>query len=1293
MNRSKARRALVLLGFLALASIFALSSIDSIGRSVSPRGASASELENLKTSRSLVSRRQREMRDLYLASRLGLQYGIPKHALPSAMAKMRAMEQTTAGHRGAAVGNLAVSMPALPAQWNLIGPLPMSEKANFTGVAIGDKVAMTGRVTAIAADSHGLIVAGAASGGLWVSTDNGATFVSVFDGQPTQAIGAVALDTTTNPSTIYVGTGEGNGSIDSLYGAGIFKSANLGQTWTSLDPTGQFDRGAFTSLAIDTKTTPGTPRIFAGVTSGFSGNRADAGIFETDASKAGLWFSANGGTTWTQSAESKFGGCDLFGDPLNPAPCPADDVKIDPTNPQNVYVAIDSNGFGLASATVYYSNDGGQTFTAAAFPPALSGHQGRESLAVGPPVGPPNGPANPPGGAVYAMIGATDGGAYVDLLVSFDAGKTWNPNTIMVPIVPSFSANNVTIDGSNPSNFAQSFYDQAMLVSPTDAATVFFGGVGLYKSAGDFGHSWTFLPATGGIHSDIHALTLSPFDGQILAGTDGGLFRFDPTQATPAFISLNQDINAGQIQGIGAHPSDAAKLIAGFQSNGTQLFSGFLQNWSAPDTETGDGGFSFYDLVDGNSLYHAFSLDELNHAEISASYDGGVTWCSAPDKNIPACTVVAPDTKWTPALQAAFVKGDPGPGFYPTLAVDPAVAHRVWFGTHSVYVSTDGMAHWVQQTDQDLTADGTIEGNKCQDQSCSLEDLEFAPSDHTRAWALAMSDLNGISEFELSNTSQADMDLNSNPPHGGFWTDVTSNLDLVLKKTNPALGVLATQATTIAPDPHNPAVAYIGLSGFTADTQVGHIYKTINFGSGWTLADGNSIVAGKIVPNLATGLPDVPVLKILVDSTDDSGTPKACGGNPCSLSVFAATDIGIFHSADGGATWQTFNAGLPAVPIYDMAQNSNGVVFAGTHGRGVYGLGVVAVTPTATPTPTSTPTPTATPTPTLTPTPTHTPTPTPTVTPTATPIPNGAVLTAPSSFTAPATGIGVASKKSTFTIKNSGPKGAGPLTVNVTSSNASLFNITPLMFSLAAGKSVKETVIFTPTAGTNPATATIATNVGNAIVQLNGTGLFAVLTAPPSFTATATGIGLSTNKTSFTIKNSGQKGAGNLTGTVTSDTQLVFGIPIGSFNLAAGKSIAEKVLFKPTGTSNSATATITTNVGTAMVQLSGTGLPGVLSAPTSFAISGKVGVLTTGKLTIKNVGKGILAGSWAPVSSPPYGVAAGPPFTIAAGKSVVIPVTFTAASKGAAPTTAQLVITVTSVGGVGATVTIQGTGK
>src|SRR5208283_402123 len=111
-------------------------------------------------------------------------------------------------------------------------------------------------------------------------------------------------------------------------------------------------------------------------------------------------------------------------------------------------------------------------------------------------------------------------------------------------------------------------------------------------------------------------------------------------------------------------------------------------------------------------------------------------------------------------------------------------------------------------------------------------------------------------------------------------------------------------------------------------------------------------------------------------------------------------------------------------------------------------------------------------------------------------------------------------------------------------------------------------------------------------------------------------------------------------------------------------------VFKPTAPSNSGMATVTTNVGNATIQLSGKGLPGTLSAPATFAISGKVGVLTTAKLTIKNAGKAPLSGSWAPVADPPYGVAAAPPFTIAAGKTLPIPITFTAASKGPASTTA-----------------------
>src|ERR1700693_675214 len=308
-----------------------------------------------------------QQRERFYASKHGVQFGVPKQAFAKAMSQTRTRQQRLQT-KAAAIG-----VPATTSTWNFIGPQPMAEKANYNGNAVGSSMQMTGRLTSVAADATGLIVTGAASGGLWVSTNNGGNFVSVFDNEPTEAIGAVALDTTTTPSTIYVATGEGNGSIDSLYGAGIYKSTNLGTTWTQIGTIATFDHAAFTSLAIDPLTTPGKVRIFAGATSGYSAGRADPGEFETDASKAGLWRSTDGGTTWLQYGESTVGGADLNAPGQSPpppiAPCPADEVKIDPFNLQNIYVSIDgstqpaSTGSGL-----YYSNNGGVTFTAANFP-------------------------------------------------------------------------------------------------------------------------------------------------------------------------------------------------------------------------------------------------------------------------------------------------------------------------------------------------------------------------------------------------------------------------------------------------------------------------------------------------------------------------------------------------------------------------------------------------------------------------------------------------------------------------------------------------------------------------------------------------------------------------------------------------------------------------------------------------------------------------------------------------------------------------------------------------------------
>ena len=77
---------------------------------------------------------------------------------------------------------------------------------------------------------------------------------------------------------------------------------------------------------------------------------------------------------------------------------------------------------------------------------------------------------------------------------------------------------------------------------------------------------------------------------------------------------------------------------------------------------------------------------------------------------------------------------------------------------------------------------------------------------------------------------------------------------------------------------------------------------------------------------------------MLVDRRDTTGN-----------TVLAGTDIGVFSSTDAGGTWAPYNLGvIPKVPIFDLAQNYNGLIFAGTHGRGAYQLLPNAVFPPGT---------------------------------------------------------------------------------------------------------------------------------------------------------------------------------------------------------------------------------------------------------------------------------------------------------------------------------------------------------
>ena len=456
-----------------------------------------------------------QARDRYWASRRGLQFGVPAGAYQAAVAQTRRLQAASPTPR-----TWPEAVVATASTWDFIGPLPMlSNCPNFGGYFTGPPLAnSTGRVSAIAVDptTPGRLFVGAAGGGVWMSTDGGVSFVPVFEAEPTLAIGSIALDPSTTPVTILVGTGEGNSSADSYYGQGIFKSTDVGNTWTQLAPgtplaPGPFDRAAFTKLAID----PGNPSIlFAAVTAGGSASRADAPVFETPVTALGLWRSTDGGNSWSHYPDTTFGCA---------TPCAAEDVVIDPNDTLHVFPAIDGDD-------VFLSYNGGIDWTPVTFPGVAAGQIKRASLAV----------SSSPPGIVYAMLGAPSGKGYTGFFRSENSGLTWSRQTVPSVNIAPAGQSPLFLDGTDTTrNYSQSGYDQALLVASSKSADqLYFGGIGAYTST-DARVSWRSIigvaqtcPKGGGTvqvtHTDQHAAALDPFNPDLVyVGNDGGFYSYD----------------------------------------------------------------------------------------------------------------------------------------------------------------------------------------------------------------------------------------------------------------------------------------------------------------------------------------------------------------------------------------------------------------------------------------------------------------------------------------------------------------------------------------------------------------------------------------------------------------------------------------------------------------------------------------------------------------------------------------------------------------------------------------------
>src|SRR5689334_3823714 len=208
--------------------------------------------------------------------------------------------------------------------WRSIGPIRAGRARALAGVPSQPNV----------------FYAGYDNGGVWRSTDYGSTWVPLFDDQPTGSIGAIAV-APSNPNIIYVGSGAGIIRPDLAVGNGVYKSTDAGKTWTHL---GLRDSQMIANIEVD----PRDPnKLFVAALGHPYGPNAERGIFR----------STDGGATFQKV---------LYKDEYTSA----DDVRIDPSNPNTVYAALwqqqqgfyENGAFSGTDGGIFKSTDGGATW-------------------------------------------------------------------------------------------------------------------------------------------------------------------------------------------------------------------------------------------------------------------------------------------------------------------------------------------------------------------------------------------------------------------------------------------------------------------------------------------------------------------------------------------------------------------------------------------------------------------------------------------------------------------------------------------------------------------------------------------------------------------------------------------------------------------------------------------------------------------------------------------------------------------------------------------------------------------
>ncbi|MDD5542761.1 MAG: PKD domain-containing protein [Acidobacteriia bacterium] len=477
-----------------------------------------------------------------------------------------------------------------------------------------------GRMTAVAPHPtvSGTLYVGAAGGGVWKTTDGGSTWTPLTDFINDLSVGALAV-APSDPNTIYLGSGEGGYAVDFITGIGLLKSTDGGNTW-------QLPSSVVAPMFYRILVNPGNAQEFV-----IGTNR-------------GALRSSDGGTTFTNVISSS-----TYGD--------VTDMVRSSADPQTLFAATwdrfnwcaHSATCSMSSPKILKSTDGGQTWTekSAGLPVSTpTQHVSRMALAIS--------PSNPSILYVAMNLGVSTTGGTAHIFKSNDGGETWTDLT-------SVSNNSdVTI---RTYMTLQDWYDNTLVVSPTNPDIVLAGGVGIIRTLNG-GANWSRPPLSGAsVHVDQHDFR---YQGSVLYfANDGGIW------SSPDNGNTSTDRNTGlvtrQYYSMALDPNNPNRVFAGAQDNGTGQRN---------DT----GGTLWTAVIGGDGFQCAVNPNVPDFAYGTIQGDLVLRSKSAGSGSFSS-------------IRPAFPTTEPLP-FFSVLSIDPNQPSTIYTGTSRVWQSTNGGDSW-----------------------------------------------------------------------------------------------------------------------------------------------------------------------------------------------------------------------------------------------------------------------------------------------------------------------------------------------------------------------------------------------------------------------------------------------------------------------------------------------------------------------------------------------------------------------------------------------------------------------